>query len=342
MITKETERKQQPTRQKAASPAPQRRRPAQNPAQTAPVKHSPQRKAPAKPERAEAAPDVVFLPPKPFHRNRLLLQLGVVLAVVLAFLMGVSVFFKVDYEKTTVSGCVMYSANDILKASGIQDGDHLLTFNRAQVAGKIISSLLYVDSVHISIKLPDTVTIVIVEAEVPYAIQAKDHSWWLISAGGKVMEKAADSAEAALTKIYGLYLLNPVPGEPAAVFEPTDLKTDADGKPIPVTTTQAQRLSMALRIVENLQQNGILGQVTKVDVNNLGDIQLWCGQQYQVKLGDESQLAYKISCLKSVLDNLGEYQSGVLDITFTTWPDKIGLTPFDSNSATFLQKNAEN
>ena len=277
------------------------------------------------------SPEVVYLPAKPFHRKRLALQLAIVAAVVLAFVMGVSVFFKVDVEKTTVSGCDKYSANDILAASGIKDGEHLLTFNRAQVAGRIIAKMPYVQSVRIGIKLPDTVNIDIVEVKVPYAIKAQDDSVWLISAGGKVIEKLEDGAQTGYTQILGVKLDMPKSGAEAVALENSQTELDEQGNPIPVVTTNAMRLKTALEIAASLESNGILGLVSSVDVNDLANIQLWYGQQYQVKLGGDSQLAYKISCMKSTIAKMNDYESGVLDISFTTWPDKVGYTPFSSD-----------
>ncbi len=291
---------------------------------------------PPKQEKPEVSPDVVFLPPKPFRRNRLIFQLAVVVAVVMAFLMGVSVFFKVDASKTTVAGCVKYSVEDVLNAAGIETGTHLLTFNRAQVAGKIISALSYVDSVRISIKLPDTVKIEIVEIAVSYAMQDSSDQWWLVSSSGKVIEKLSVGEETAYTKILGVKLNAPQSGTQAAAYENPNPPTDEEGNPIPTTTTQAQRLATGLSIATYLEQNRILGQVASVNVTNLGDIQLWYGKQFQVKLGNETRLDYKISCLKSTIEEMNKNNikaPGVLDISFTTWPDKVGYTPFDDNQA---------
>lgn len=326
-----------PTRRKPVAPAKTKQDTSAKTRQEAPA-----RKRPAQQPKPQATPDVVYLPPKPFKRHRLILELSIVVAVALAFLLGVSVFFKVDVSKTVVSGCDKYTASMILEASGIQNGDHLLTFNRAQVAGKIIAELPYVDSVRIGIKLPDTVNIEITEVKVPYVIKDQNDQWWLVSASGKVMEQAVAGEQAGYTKILGVQLDRPQPGSQAVALEPTETQTDESGNPIPVVTTQAQRLQVALSIVHDLEKNGIIGGVSSLDVNRLGDIQLWYGQQYQVKFGTEDQLSYKISCMKSAIDKLSNYQSGVLDITFTTWPDKVVFTSFDENESTFLQKYSEN
>ena len=288
-------------------------------------------------ESTKVSSDVVYLPPKPFNRNRLILRLATVVAVVLAITVGVSVFFKVDTEKTMVSGNEIYSAWDVLQASGIKDGTNLLTFSRAQASGKIITALPYVDQVRIGIKLPDTVNIEIVEIKVPYAIKAQDESWWLIGASGKVIEKAEDGAQSGYTKILGVQLDTPIPGREAVAWENAQTQTDPEGNTVPVTMTQARRLETALDIAEFMELNGIFGKATSVDVNNLSDIQIMYGQQYQVKLGTDTQLSYKISCLKYVVEKMDSYQSGVLDISFITWPNKVGYTPFDGESGSILE-----
>lgn len=339
MITKEKERKKSPTRRPTGNGTPAGNARTRKSATVTGRSAVNTANRVRKPEPAQPAAEVVYLPPKPFQRNRLILQLSIVAAVVLAFILGFSVFFKVDATKTTVSGCEKYTAADILKASGIQDGDHLLTFSRAQVAGRIISALPYVDSVRIGIKLPDTVNIEIVEVKVPYAVKAQDESWWLISAGGKVIDKAPEGAEVGHTRILGVHLDGPQIGEQAVALETAQTGTDAEGNTIPITVTQAKRLQIALDIIECLEAKRILGKVASLDVNDLADIQLWYGQQYQVKLGGETQLLYKISCMESVVAQMDSYQSGILDISFLIWPDKVGYTPFSSGETTILPNN---
>ena len=49
-----------------------------------------------KPQPKPTAPEVVYTQPKVFNRNRLIMRLLTILAVVLAFGMGLSIFFKVE------------------------------------------------------------------------------------------------------------------------------------------------------------------------------------------------------------------------------------------------------
>ncbi len=288
-------------------------------------------------EPVKTSPDVVYLPPKPFSRNRLILRLATVAAIVVALLLGLSVFFKVDESKVLVSGNIKYTALDIWEASGIADGDNLLTFSRARAAAKIRAALPYVDDIRVGIKLPDTVMIDVIEVEVPYAIQARDGSWWLISSSGKIIEKARNGEQGGYTRILGVQLDAPQQGSQAAAFENATLPTDGEGNTLPLTVTQTQRLKTALDIAEYLEMNGIIGKATSVDVTTMSDLRLMYGQQYQVKLGNDMQLSYKISCMKYVVEKLDGYQSGILDISFTIWPDRVGYTPFDGDFGSILE-----
>ncbi len=285
------------------------------------------RRAPQKPARQQQ--DVVYLPAQRFSRPRLILQLVTVAAVVIALLLGISVFFKV--ETIRVSGNEKYTAWDVSQASGIQMGENLLTFGIPQAVARIQAALPYVQSVRIGIKLPGTVHIEIVENEVVYAVQSGSDSWWLINSQGKVLEQVPGGGLEGYTRILGVSLAGPKAGEQAQAqeLEASEL-VDADGDPIPVTVTQAQRLQTALDIADYLERNGIIGKIATIDVQDMGDLELWYGQQYQILLGEETELSYKISCLKSALEEMAPYQAGILDISFTTWKDQIGFTAFQS------------
>ena len=133
------------------------------------------------------APAIVYTQPKPFNRNRLLIQMVSVLAVASAFVLALSIFFKV--ETITVSGAETYSPYKIEEASGIKKGDYLFTFGRARASGQITAKLPYIKSVRIGIKLPNTVNIDVQEADVVYSIRSDDGDWWLITSEGKVVEQ---------------------------------------------------------------------------------------------------------------------------------------------------------
>ena len=281
--------------------------------------------------KAANRPSVTYTQPLPFNLNKLLLQLASVIAVVLAVVIGLSVFFNV--ERVVIYGNEAYSAWTIQEASGIEKGQSLLGIGRPRACGKIITALPYVKTARIGIKLPDTVNIYIEEFDVSYAVEAADESWWLITSNGKIAEQTDKAAANSYTKIKGIQLVGPVVGEQAIaleVFEPE--ATEAEGAteetetPV-ITVTANDRLKAALLILESLEANEIVGEIASVDVTSIYNMELMYGQRYQVKLGDTSKMDKKISQMKQSVARLNEYQSGILDVSYITWPDGPFYTP---------------
>lgn len=271
-------------------------------------------------------PAVIYTQPTAFNRNRLFVQLLTVTAVVMALVLGLSVFFKV--QTITVSGADVYSPWAIREASGIQEGDNLLTFSRARAGAQIRAELPYVDKVRIGIKLPETVIIYIEELSVAYAIKSSDGDWWLINSDGRVVEQVDGVTASNYTQVLGVTIMNPEVNENAVATENAPTETDASGEPIPVLVTGAQRLFSALQILKALEANDIVGEAASVDVSILESVVLWYGTRYQVNLGDTNRMEYKIACMNDTILQLSEYQSGILDCSFTIWPNQVGYTPF--------------
>ena len=295
-------------------------------------KPAPKRRTVSKPRKPMQP--VVYTEPKAFNRSRLIVQLISIMSVVMALILALSIFFKV--ETITVSGAQAYSAWAVREASGIQEGDNLMTFSRARAAARIEAELPYVYKARIGIKLPDTVNIVIEEIDVVYAIQCQDNIWWLITSEGEVMEQSDSASAGNYTQVLGVKLNSPIVGEQAHAFEELVVQADstastdsAEETESLVAITGQQRLLAALEILQALELNGIVGQVASVDVEELSMIELWYGTRYQVKLGDTADIAYKIACMNHAIAELSDYETGELDISFNTWQDKVGYTPFE-------------
>lgn len=274
---------------------------------------------------ARPMPDVVYTPPKPVSRNQILLSLASVVAVVLALTFGMSIFFKV--EGVRVSGMDKYSAWTVAEASGIENGDNLLTLSKAQIVGRIKAALPYVNTVRIGRQLPDTVHIEITEFDVFYSVKSQDGKWWAVTAGGRVLEQINAAAAGECTQILGVTLAEPVAGQQAVAYEAPP-EVDETGETVMTAVQGKDRLSAALSIAEFLEQNEVVGQVTSMDVTDLAAIELWYGQRYQVQFGDTTQLGYKVICMKKAIATLPAYESGILDVSFTLVKDKPMFTPF--------------
>lgn len=289
----------------------------------------------SKNEAKQPLPAVIYTQPQAFNRDRLLVQLITVTAVVVAVVVGLSVFFKV--KNIRVSGAEVYTAWAVQEASGIQEGDSLLTFSRTRAGAQIQANLPYVKNVSFGIRLPDTVNIIIEEESVVYAIKDQDEQWWLINSEGFVVEQAQKGQASNYTQILGVALDHPLKEELAVAAETqvaapiteTDPTSETTETVVPVTTVSGeQKLSIALQIVQALEDNDIVGEAASINLSQTQSITLWYGTRYQINLGDSSNLEYKIACMNSVIMNMQNYDSGVLDCSFTVWPDRVGYTPF--------------
>lgn len=283
-------------------------------------KPQPKRRQPVKAPSA----DVVYTQPGPFNKYRFLLYLATVIAVVLAIVFGMSIFFKV--ATVTVTGNEKYSAWDIREASGIQDGENLLSISEPKISNSITSKLSYVNKVRVGIKLPDTVKIEIVEFDVVYSVEATDGSWWLMRADGVLAEKVNAADAEQHTKILGIQITDPVVGQQAVAFQAA---SQGEGEEtVPVTVLASEQLEIAVSIAQFLESNGIIGTAKNINVADIGNLEMWFDDKYQVLLGDSLELGYKIRSMKSAMDQMGDYQSGILDVSYTTWPNEVGYTPF--------------
>lgn len=311
METKERSGKRTPVKQKAA-------------AQTGTRRSAPKRKR--RPQ--QPTPEVVYTQPGPFNRNRFLLQLVTVVLVVLAMVFGVSLFFKVDLAKTTVSGSGIYTPEQVIAASGLQGGENLMTIRETAISSRIMKKLPYISKVRVGIKLPDTVRLMVQELDVVYSAEAEDGQWWFIRADGQIVEKTNPADAGQHTKLLGVKLQAPEQGKSAVALEPVPEETTAEGETVPVTVTAAQRLQTAITIFQYLEDYGVIGEAASVNVENLSALEIWYGERFQVTLGDETQLSYKVQTMCSAIGRMNDYDSGVLDVSFTVMEDQVVYTPF--------------
>ena len=294
-----------------------------------PVKRTSAPQKPVRRKKTAPAPDVVYTQPGPFNKERFVLYLLTVTAVVLALLFGMSIFFKTDRDKILISGTEKYTAYDVWKVCGIQDGENLLTLREAEISGRILEALPYVKQARVGIKLPDTVNIEIWEAEVVYAVEAADGNWWLMRGDGKLVEQTNTADAERYTKVKGVRIADPVVGEQAVAEEQEPEETGEAGQETPVTVLGSERLEILLSIIGYLESNSVIGDAASIDVTNPNNLELWHGSRFQIVLGDRTDLDYKIKSMKAAMEQMESYSSGMLDVSFTLKETEVIYTPFE-------------
>ena len=261
----------------------------------------------------EDIPRIVYTPPRPMRRGRFLWKLVSMAAVVAAVFLGLSVFFRV--ETITVAGADKYTPWMIREAAGVQTGDALLSLSEARVASRIITELPYINEVKVGVRLPGTVEIQVTELQVAYAVRDEAGSWWLISSSGRAVEQTSAEQAQSYTAVAGVTIRTPEKGaQVQALADTTADPTDPTG----VSADQSgpdQRLQTLIAVMTALEENRIIGQVSRIDVSDPGNILLEYPQLLTVRLGDTKKMNYKISILAGAMEQLSRHQSGTLDLT---------------------------
>ena len=220
----------------------------------------------------------------------------IMLAIVAAVILGVAIFFKVNTVE--VQGNTIYAADRIVQASAIQNGDNLLTLNKAEAVGNIKAALPYVEEVSIGRVMPDTVVILVKESEASFAVRTDDGSVWLMNTKGKALERIEASEFEDRPRIEGLTVTAPVMGQP-------------------MTTQEQAKLDAALTVLSSLDGSGLLEHIVSVNVEKDYDIAVWYEDRYEILLGGSQEMDYKMQYLRAILDQLSEYQAGTIDLTLS-------------------------
>ena len=212
--------------------------------------------------------------------------------IVAALAAAAAVFFKAEHLE--VSGNSRYSDQDVIRASGIEQGSNLYAINKYKVAGQITSALPYVESVKIYRRLPDTLCMEVEECSDLLAIR-QDGKDWLMSYSGKLVEeKSASENDAVVT---GLPLLEPQTGKAVTDEEHTAV------------------LQQLLELAGQMHAKGMLGDVQQIHLEDPRVITLRYLDRFQVELPWNADFDYKLDFLMAVVEKLEDYEKGTLKLT---------------------------
>ena len=165
-------------------------------------------------------------------------RLVIMLALVAAVVFGVAVFFKVS--RVEVQGNSLYSAEQVVQASGIETGDNLLTLNKATVAGNIITQLPYVEKVSVGRSMPDAVILEVQESTARFAVMSDTNVIWLINSSGKALERYDGLTDVTAAQTPTDETPVETPAEEAAAETPI---TETPAGEMPVDTAQPEETS---------------------------------------------------------------------------------------------------
>lgn len=229
-------------------------------------------------------------------------KIVIMAAVIVAVIVSMVIFFRV--RTVEVEGNRYYSAQEIIDAASVMDGDNLLTLSRGEIAGNVIAKLPYIKNVRVTRQLPDSVVLRVTEYESTYAIKDTNGDYYLITAAGKATEQLGERDARSHIVVEEMTIYPPTIGE---VVTPTC----AEGK----EAEAKLRLSALLQLLQEIENAELSKYVVSVQVPSAYQLSLWYGDRFEVRLGNRDKLAYKLEFLKVVISQQKDYVSGVIDLS---------------------------
>ncbi len=131
------------------------------------------------------------------RRGNMSLHYSLIAFIVLVIfaILSLTVFFNI--ETADIIGSSIYSADEIIAASGIKGGDNMIRKNMSKAEKNIVSELIYIEEAHITRKLPTSVEILIVPCVETASLQTED-GYLIVSESGKILRADAEPAEDTL------------------------------------------------------------------------------------------------------------------------------------------------
>lgn len=229
-------------------------------------------------------------------KKRRKLRAGIFLTVLFAASVCAALTLTVLFRVSAVEAVpgTHYTAEQIVEAAGIANGTNLFRVDRTGAAQKICRGLPYIESVSVSIVLPDKIFISVQEVEPALQLQ-QDGSCYLLSGSLKVLERSGEPLP-GLPVITGAGLAAAEPGEQAE-FE-------------------REEMSQTLLTLEEQLKENRFSQITAIDVTRLYSIELSYGEKMTIRIGSLGNLQEKLQLARYVIDNkLDVNQSGTLDLS---------------------------
>jgi len=216
------------------------------------------------------------------------LVLSLIVGVVLCF----TVFFSI--KSITASGSKLYTAEQLISASGIKNEDNLLLITEEKTLKKIRETLHFVDSIKIEKKLPNTLSIIATDAK-EYACFKNENSYYTISKSGYVLK----SYEKLPQNVFLII---------------TDIEKTILGEQIILKDSNSAELLKT--IINSLEKNGI--PINYVDITDKLNLEVKVCGRFIVNFGTYTNLDKKILHLSGMVDGIEKTKTGRINLSMWT------------------------
>ena len=215
-----------------------------------------------------------------------------VFMITLAVVLTTRVFFNI--KTITVKGNTKYGDRDVIISSGILLEENMFRLNDRKIEKKLVNEYSYVSAVKIRRKLPDGIVLEITEA-VPIGAIDAGVGYTLVSGEGRVLEINTPVIPANIPVIFGFSEETPPQGSYLDEAE----------------SENVTRMRLVMEAAQQLK----FPYLDVIDLSDPYNIRLYYQDQFELVLGTESNIPYKMELIMAVVEKenlLGTFK-GTID-----------------------------
>ena len=237
---------------------------------------------------------------KEARKKKIILASGIVLFLAMLTVV-IFVFSKFFFSVRTITiKCgQLYDEQEILDASGVENGSILFTVDTDEVSASICTALPFVISAEVTRDYPGTLVISVKETKAEFCFEISGQ-YVVVSKELKVLDLLADKA--ALEKEYGTLIEIEMPTlHNAVVGKILEFNDPKDKEFIP-------------ELLYMLDVCGMRKNVYSIDAKVRFDIRLNYENNFTVKLGNTSDFESKLLFAKKIIENFEKGTKGTVDV----------------------------
>ena len=217
------------------------------------------------------------------------------LVICLVLFLGVTVFFRVN--EIVVDGDTRYTDREVIEASGLTIGAHMLLIREDAVRSGILNNLPYAGLVEFRRQFPSRVTLTVTDA-VAVALVHFEDGYLLLDRGAQILERVDTRPAEGLILLEGLQTpILPRVGQVLALGE--------EGR---------AQLVYLQDILGTFWTLGLTSRVSVLDMQEVHNPQFIYGERLTVLLGPHHNLQRKLDMLSGIVAYLDEDERGVIDL----------------------------
>lgn len=228
-------------------------------------------------------------------------------------------FFRVEnFDRTTPADTGIYTSDELINALNIEKNSNLFGFSTAEKTRQLAQQFPYLEQVQVEVQMPATVVVKVQPAVERFACMYSG-GWMVLSDSLKILRTDVNQPD-------GLILLSialPTDFAPTVGqnITPESYNSLLGGEQATAETAglQASAMQTLTEMLDGLQTYNLFDGTTAISVQDLSDIEFTYQNRVQVKLGSETNLAYKLRLAAAALADpekgLAASDKGVLDIS---------------------------